>query len=116
VPKKNAAGFFCSRECWSDHEFPIGARKPFNGYMIVKVPRGTLGTITRGSTMDRWMFEHRYVMQQRLGRPLLKIETVHHKNGEKTDNRDENLELWVGQHGKGHRATDHHCPGCRCFD
>lgn len=87
-----------------------------NGYMIVKVPPGTPGTITYGATLDRWIFEHRYVMAQQVGRPLEKHETVHHKNGKKTDNRPENLELWKGRHGKGIRAADYHCPGCRCAE
>lgn len=67
-----------------------------NGYRII-------------SRDGRRMCEHRFVMEDVLGRSLLPNESVHHKNGVRHDNRPENLELWVsesGKHRKGQRVED----------
>lgn len=50
--------------------------------------------------------QHRFVMQQKLGRPLERHESVHHLNGVRSDNRPENLELWSSSHPSGQRVSD----------
>lgn len=60
----------------------------------------TIGVVEANGRIRR-VLEHRYVMEQALGRPLLPTEQVHHINGARADNRLENLQLRQGSHGSG---------------
>jgi hypothetical protein len=55
---------------------------------------------------DGRILEHTFVMSEFIKRPLIKGETVHHKNGVRDDNRIENLELWSTNHPPGQRVKD----------
>jgi hypothetical protein len=73
--------------------------------------RKNSGTLNRAGyriiTIDgRRISEHRAIMEAFLGRTLSSSENVHHKNGDRLDNRIENLELWNTSQPSGQRVED----------
>ena len=69
-----------------------------NGYLVVYI---------RGYNKKGNAKVHRLAAEKNMGRKLLKSEVVHHINGDRTDNRIENLRVmgW-GEHSSLHRAQE----------
>ena len=88
----------------------VGEEEYYTRKNVVR-PVGFIRTNTDGycdikTGPRKWERHHRIVMSRSLDRSLLGTEEVHHKNGDRSDNRIENLELWSVSQPPGQRVLD----------
>lgn len=85
-----------------------------NGYWLIPAPKDYKGKIYNGG----YIYEHRYILEKKIGRILENKEFAHHINGNSFDNRPENLQLISkNNHAKLHMSTGRKfvrlkCPAC----
>lgn len=115
---------YCSRECYWAHGASLAGKRggsPRHGTgMLVRCPDGTERTVViagdgyrtiywpdhPNANMNWRVYEHVAVMADMLGRPLEPHERVHHRNGDRADNRLGNLDLWSTAQPCGQRVED----------
>lgn len=103
--KQWAKSKYCSRSCKArdrtgekNSNWKGGVFQRSDGYVCrrIKVFQGK-------HSGKKYNLEHRLVMAKFLGRELMKTEIIHHKNGDTSDNRIENLEILTQKkHAKEH--------------
>jgi hypothetical protein len=95
-PKKGHPGH--KNHTWK----PVGTKSYKNtGYVYIKIAEPNV-----------WKYEHRWVMEQMLGRELTRNDHVHHLNFDKTDNRPENLVLMTRSEHMSLPSKDNGHPRC----
>ena len=114
-PSRAGAARFCSHQCVRNNIRVNGSPNRKNGrsisrsgYVYVFVGHHPLYVGKKRPDGKPWStdLEHRIVMAEILGRPLHPWENVHHKNGTRHDNRQDNLELWIKPQVAGCRLED----------
>jgi transposase len=86
------------------------------GYWMIPIPENYMGK----KYPCGYIYEHRYILEQKIGKYLTSNEIAHHINGNKLDNRSENLEVIIKQkhdsyHSqlKGKITIVLKCPECK---
>jgi len=114
---------WCNPDCYRRNGSSVagrrGGRPRTDKTWVVDTPAGSKTASIQGdgyvgiywsdhpnANKSKRVYQHVLVMVEHLRRPLIKGETVHHKNGNRQDNRLSNLELWSKAQPAGQRVED----------
>lgn len=86
---------FCSWDCQKEGRRTNALDRVHNGRRVHRDSHGYIRVWQpdHPNSYEGWVLEHRWVVEQQLGRFLTREEQIHHINGMKDDNRPENLQL-----------------------
>ncbi len=79
-----------------------------NGYIVVYRPNHF--NVMKSDNWNGYVYEHKFIVEQGIGRKLERDEVVHHLNHRRDDNRPENLLLM--KKWNHHRKPPLQCPNC----
>jgi hypothetical protein len=82
----------------------VTLRRRHGNYVSVRYVRCPPDLLSMART-DGYVMEHRLVMARWVGRPLTRVETVHHKDHKPLNNPRSNLELWPDN--RSHKLAEH---------
>ena len=111
---KRTSRHYCNRACYDCHHSALLRTDEGLGMNMAlvrshkRVPRYLYGKQKGYRRHKSGMLEHRFVMEQIIGRPLLPTEVVHHKNRNPLDNRPENLEIMHWSDHSSHHFSEYY--------
>ena len=103
----HGTSLFCNQKCYFKWKRKNPNKRAYkgkifvSGYIYLYMPEQP-NAIKKG----RYIAENRYNLEQKIGRLLKRYEVAHHINGNKRDNRLENLEVLTNsEHNKHHAKS-----------
>ena len=99
--KRNKKGQFVKRFGAFNFNWKGGRIRSSSGYILLRRPNHPYAR-------NGYVFEHRLIMEKKLGRYLIENEVIHHMNHVRDDNREENLMLLTRrEHGLIKKTPEH---------
>ena len=98
---------YCTKQCQKYMQTDMNQRKSYKDGWRLKSNGYIMKRIWDDRYKGEWVYQHRYVMEQHLGRELLANEQVHHIDCDKTNNNINNLWLCnISNHAIAHKSIE----------